>query len=121
MEMLRNELERALSSLDSAVLRFRRESNKPMHIHLLPSAAVEEGETILKALRAGHSPATSNLEALDEVLRALSPEEAEAVKVVSHNGPMTVETAKRLRFERGFDIRPKAAPDKPTTEPKEER
>lgn len=78
-------------------------------VHLLPSSADVEAARMLEALRAGRSPATSSLEALDEVLLALTPEEAATVQVASTKGPMTVEMAKRLRFERGFDIRPKSS------------
>ena len=76
-------------------------------LRLTPSTAVEEGKALLLGIRNGHSPSTSNLEALDEVLSALTQEEEQTVRVVSSKGPMSIEMAKRLRFVRGLDIRPK--------------
>lgn len=58
----------------------------------------------LRLLRLGKDVEVDCIEVLDELLTELGL--GSATVVVSHKGAMTLEMAHRLRFQRGFDIRP---------------
>lgn len=83
-------------------------SKKMGKIILLPKAATNRANLALEALRDGHEVTTDCLETLDEIVQGLTPTEENCLEIESHKGPMSVEMVKRLRFERGFDIRPNA-------------
>lgn len=79
-------------------------------ILLRPSPAHSRSVVALRQLREGKDVEVDCLEVLDKLLTELGPT-GETV-VVSTKGPMTLETAHRLRFVRGFEIRP--SPEEPT-------
>ena len=74
------------------------------NIVLRPSPSLSRAAAVLRRLRLGQDVEVDCLEVLDEVLMSLGA--GEEPSIISTKGPMTVETAKRLRFERGFEVRP---------------
>ena len=80
---------------------------------LKPSAAADKAAKILLLIRAGLDVELDCIETLDEILMALTSLETHCLMVYSCKGAMTVEMVKRLRFERGLDVRPNAKVQEP--------
>jgi hypothetical protein len=70
--------------------------------------AEEKAQQVLFLLRCGEDVVIDNLEVLDEILKQLTRLEEHALIIESGNlgKVLSVDLAKRLRFDRGLDIRP---------------
>lgn len=75
---------------------------------LRPCEAKNRAEKALILLRSGVDVETDCLETLDAIVLSLTSLEEYCLEVYSTKGAMPVEMVKRLRFQRGFDIRPNA-------------
>ncbi len=77
---------------------------------LKPSSAPAKAAKAIKLLRDGHDVELDCLETLDLVLNNLTALEVHCLPVYSTKGAMPAAQARRLRFDRGLDIRPAAVP-----------
>ena len=75
-------------------------------IILGPCRAKDRAVEALTLLRGGDDVHIDCLETLDEIVHLLTRLEEFCLEVHSTKGAMPVELVKRLRFDRGLDVRP---------------
>lgn len=61
----------------------------------------------LSLIRSGFDVKVDNLEVLDEILTSLTNLEESSLIILSGEKEMEIDMVKRLRFDRGLDVRPR--------------